>query len=102
MLAASPTEHALVVAYGTSQKTDKIYLGEFIIPTTDPDFDLTGLAYDTKFNLNHRLKLYYTSEWFNVAPPRRSFPAPVSPRMGILPASYYDVVRKAAEHIKYT
>nr|WP_243465125.1 hypothetical protein [Photorhabdus temperata] len=96
VLAASPAEHALVVAYGTSQKTDKIYPGEFVIETTDPDFVLTGLAFDTKFDLNHRLKLYYTSEWFSIAPARRTFPIPVSPHIGMLPASYYEAVRKVA------
>ncbi|AWK41871.1 MULTISPECIES: hypothetical protein [Photorhabdus] len=90
----------MIVVYGTSQKTHQIYPGEFLIQTTDTDFELTGLAYDTKFNLNHEVKLFYDSNWFEIVPAWRTLPISVTPCMGILPASYYDAVRQAAAHLK--
>ncbi|MEK9498484.1 hypothetical protein V2H77_18855 [Photorhabdus sp. P32] len=100
VIAVSPTDHAVIVVYGASQKTHQINPGEFLIQTTDADFELTGLAYDTKFNLNNEVKLFYDSNWFDVAPAWRALPIPITPRMGTLPASYYDAVRRAAAHLK--
>ena len=55
--------------YGTSQKVNKLYRGEFLISNTNvAAFRLAGLSYPTKFDFKHRLDLPYNNEWFGVAP----------------------------------
>jgi len=66
-------EHAghtvIEVCYGTSQKTDQLYAGEFaIIPADDAAFTAAGLSYPTKFNLGETFELDYNDQWFAVAP----------------------------------
>jgi hypothetical protein len=57
------------VAYGTSQKTNKLYAGEFLIPNQNSAaFKLAGLSYPTKFNFNAQVKLPFNSTWFGVPP----------------------------------
>lgn len=58
------------VAYGTSQKTDRLYKGEFLIARSPHPaaYEAAGLSYDTKFNLRQRIDLPYSSEWFSVPP----------------------------------
>ena len=45
------------VAYGTSQKTDRLYSGEFLIAKSEHPaaYSSAGLSYDTKFNLKNIL-----------------------------------------------
>ncbi|MDT0178164.1 type II toxin-antitoxin system PemK/MazF family toxin [Enterobacter sp. BRE11] len=84
VLANDPKNHAVIVAYGTSN-TKKCYTGEFRILKTDPDFAVTGLQHDTKFDMAHTVQLFYTDEWFARAPAHRTtIPQPVSPAMGTL------------------
>jgi hypothetical protein len=70
------------VAYGTSQKTDHIYPGEFAIFPTDADaFAASGLSYPTKFNLGKTFELDFNDLWFGVPP---GAPYGQNPKLGIL------------------
>jgi hypothetical protein len=66
------------VAYGTSQRVDDLFSGEFaILRLREREaFTAAGLSYDTKFNLGKCVDLPYDTEWFDL-PPR--------PRHGALP-----------------
>ena len=76
---------AVTVAFGTSQKTERLYAGEFLIDFSDgPAFRAAGLSYPTKFNLRRAVDLPFTDEWFEVAPGR---PFGYSPKLGVLHAS---------------
>ncbi|NDE05741.1 MAG: hypothetical protein EB003_14070 [Flavobacteriia bacterium] len=56
------------VAYGTSQKTDRLFSGEFRIAKIEHPAAYTsaGLSYDTKFNLSHVLELPFNDAYFSV------------------------------------
>ena len=58
------------VAYGTSQKTDRLYSGEFRITKSEHPaaYASAGLSYDTKFNLSKMLELPYNDDYFSVPP----------------------------------
>ena len=58
------------VAYGTSQKLDRMLAGEFAIRKADnaAAYALAGLSYDTKFSLTETLLLPWNSEFFAVPP----------------------------------
>ena len=58
------------VAYGTSQKTDRLYSGEFKISKSDHPaaYASAGLSYDTKFDLGKALLLPYNDDYFAVPP----------------------------------
>lgn len=82
------------VAYGTSQRTTRLFRGEFAI-LRDRDraaFEAAGLSYDSKFNLGQALDLPYSSEWFS-APP--SAPNGNTPRLGMLHPSMMRAVQAA-------
>lgn len=84
VIANDPESHAVIVAYGTTS-TDKVFRGEFIIRESDPDWAMTGLQHETKFDLGNTAKLYYTSQWFARAPAHKmKIPKPVNPVMGSL------------------
>jgi hypothetical protein len=73
---------AVTIAYGTSQKTSRLFAGEFLIqPADGPAYEAAGLSYPTKFNLLKTVDLPYTDEWFDVAPGR---PFGNSPKLGVL------------------
>ena len=73
---------AVTIAFGTSQRTSRLYPGEFLIdPADGPAFRAAGLSYPTKFNLLKTVDLFYTEEWFEVAPSR---PFGYSPKIGVL------------------
>ena len=70
------------VAYGTSQKTDQLYAGEFaILPTEADAFTESGLSYATKFDLGKTFELDYNDIWFGVPP---QAPYGQHPKLGIL------------------
>jgi len=70
------------VAYGTSQKTDQLYPGEFAIFPAEADaFAESGLSYATKFNLGRTFELDYNNIWFGVPP---LAPYGQNPKLGIL------------------
>lgn len=84
VLANDPKNHAVIVAYGTTN-TKKCYLGEFLILKSDPDFAVTGLEHDTKFDMANTVQRFYTDEWFARAPAHKTrIPQPVNPAMGAL------------------
>lgn len=97
VIRSSPEENVVFVAYATTSKTDKIYSTEFLISVNDDDFEQTGLALTTKFDMGHTVQLPYNSEYFSVAPQRPGGPIPRTPRMGTLPASYFTVAKTAFE-----
>lgn len=72
----------VVVAYGTSQRVESLYAGEFAISPKDGDaYRAAGLSFPTKFDLSRRVTLPYTDIWFRV-PPVPSFGQ--TPKLGIL------------------
>lgn len=78
-------QFAVEVAYGTSQKVDSLYSGEFLVTGSDGDaFQLSGLSYPTKFNMTKIVELPYNDQWFAVPPqPRHG----QNPKLGTLHAS---------------
>jgi hypothetical protein len=81
----------VLVAYGTSQKTERLYAGEFRIAPEDGEaYQLAGLSFATKFNLATALELPYDSTWFTVPP---GAPFGQTPKLGML---HPILVRKAA------
>ena len=81
----------VLAAYGTSQKIDKLYAGEFRIAPQDGEaYALSGLSYPTKFNLATVVELPYTTEWFAVPP---TAPFGQSPKLGVLHPS---LIRRVA------
>ena len=80
------------VSYGTSQKTHRLYKGEFLIAKNQypAAYQSAGLSYDTKFDLGNALELPFNSVYFSVAP---HAPFGQIPKMGTLHPS---VVRIAA------
>jgi hypothetical protein len=86
-------EYRVRVVYGTSQKTDRLYAGEFRIAVTDGDaYRLSGLSYTTKFNLKRSVELPYNEEWFGVPP---GAPHGQVPRLGVLHPSLLPRVQAA-------
>ncbi|MCE9640387.1 MAG: hypothetical protein K8S22_09620 [Betaproteobacteria bacterium] len=79
------------VAYGTSQKTDQLYAGEFaILPALVDAFAESGLSYPTKFDLGTTFELDYNDIWFGVPP---HAPYGQIPKLGIL---HPNLLRRAA------
>lgn len=71
------------VAYGTSQKTNRLYSGEFRISKVEHPaaYKAAGLSYDTKFNLCQVLELPFNSGHFSVPP---HAPHGQNPKLGML------------------
>ena len=71
------------VAYGTSQKTARLYSGEFRISKLENPaaYASAGLSYDTKFDLKAVLELPFNDTYFSVPP---HAPHGQSPKLGIL------------------
>jgi len=82
------------VAYGTSQRTTRLYRGEFsILHERNPAaYAAAGLSYDTKFDLRQVLDLPYNTEWFSVPP---AAPHGQTPRLGVLHPSLVRAVQVA-------
>ena len=57
-------------AYGTSQKTDRLYGGEFRISRSEHPaaYASANLSYDTKFDLKKVLELPFNDAYFSVPP----------------------------------
>lgn len=81
------------VIFGTSQKTERLHSGEFLISKKNlPAYQLAGLSYDTKFNLKNVVDLPYNSEWFAVPP---TAPNGQIPKLGTLHPSLARSVQAA-------
>jgi hypothetical protein len=78
------------VAYGTSQKVDTLFAGEFAITPADrAAYEAAGLSYPTKFDLGETFELDYNDMWFAVPP---GAPHGQTPKLGVLHPS---LVRRA-------
>lgn len=87
-------EPAVEVIHGTSQKTDRLYPGEFAITPADGDaFAHSGLSYPTKFDTARPVFLPYNEEWFDIAP---DTPYGQTPKLGVLHPSLLRRVQAAA------
>jgi hypothetical protein len=82
----------VTVAYGTSQKTQRLYSGEFRISKAEHPaaYASAGLSYDTKFDLKNVLELPFNDDYFSVPP---HAPHGQVPKLGVLHPS---MVRVAA------
>jgi len=91
--------HQIVeVAYGTSQKVDSLYAGEFAIaPADQAAYEAAGLSYATKFNLAETFELDFNDTWFAVAP---GAPYGQTPKLGVLHPSLMRRVEAAAGAVK--
>lgn len=83
--------HPMVeVTYGTSQKVDTLYPGEFAITPADRSaYEATGLSTSTKFDLGETFELDFNDGWFAVPP---GAPHGQTPKLGVLHPS---LVRRA-------
>lgn len=83
----------VAVAYGSSQKVERLYPGEFaIVPADGAAFEAAGLSHPAKFDLGRIFELDYNTEWFGVAP---GAPYGQSPKLGILHPSLVKRARRA-------
>jgi hypothetical protein len=72
----------VLVAYGTSQKVNRLYAAEFAItPQDGAAFELAGLSFPTKFNLLKTVELPFSTPWFDVPP---AAPFGRFPQLGVL------------------
>jgi hypothetical protein len=89
------------VAYGTSQKVDSLYAGEFAItPSDGAAYEAAVLSSPTKFNLRETFELDFNREWFALAP---GAPFGQTPKLGVLHPSLmrraraaFDAARRAS------
>ncbi|MEC5317511.1 type II toxin-antitoxin system PemK/MazF family toxin [Brenneria populi subsp. brevivirga] len=93
-----PNEHAVLVVYGTTQKIDRIYPGEFVIGPKLDGWEVSGLLRETKFDLSRSVTVPFTTDWFNVAP--GIFKKSPPPKMGIIPPLAIPALQKAYKAIK--
>lgn len=91
-------DHAVKIAYGTSQKTEQVYPGEFVLDPADAGFALSGLGQRTKFDLNNTVKVFFDSDWF--AANHSVYSSLPVPKMGRLDISYTLPLQKAVKAIK--
>ena len=83
------------VCYGTSQRVDRLYAGEFAITPADKSaYAEAGLSYATKFNLGTTHELDYNELWFAVP---TGAPHGQTPKLGLLHPS---LMRRAAAAAK--
>lgn len=80
------------VAYGTSQKTTRLFSGEFCISKSQHPaaYASANLSFDTKFDFGNITELPFNSDWFAVPP---AAPHGQTPKLGVLHPS---MVRIAA------
>ena len=99
VLGVSKLKHEIIVAFGTSQKTHKLYPSEFLIQKADGDdvFGLSGLSYDTKFDLARTSILPFTTEFFSKATRKNNVPYP---KLGSVHIAYYNAMLKAKNNSK--
>lgn len=86
------------VPYGTSQKVDQLYAGEFAITPADrAAYAVAGLSYPTKFNLRETFELDFNDTWFGVPP---GAPHGDRPKLGVLHPSLLRRVEAAVKAVK--
>ena len=87
------------VAYGTSQKLDRLKAGEFAIRRLDnaTAYDLAGLSHDTKFDLAKSLSLPWDSMFFDIP----SNPSQgQTPKLGSLHSGMMKIVAAALRAVR--
>lgn len=86
----------VAVAYGTSQRVDKLSAGEFTITRLGnaAAYKAAGLSYDTKFDFKQTVRLPWSDDFFAVPP---GAPNGQRPLLGTLHASVMRVA--AAAHV---
>jgi hypothetical protein len=84
----------VTVAFGTSQKLNRLYSGEFQIRQRDnpATYAMAGLSFDTKFDLKNVLTLPFNLDWFSVPP---HAPHGQNPKLGTLHPSMVRVASTA-------
>lgn len=82
------------VANGTSQKTDRLYSGEFRISKSEhaAAHKCAGLSYDNMFDLGKVLELPFNDAYFSVPP---HAPHGQSPKLGTLHPSMVSIAAAA-------
>ena len=76
------------MAYGTSQNTNQVYPGEFVVNARHPG---AGLNRDTKFDLGNVFRLPFDDEWFAPAvPPHPTVP----PKRGKLDPGADQIIKR--------
>ncbi|EPH3102794.1 TPA: type II toxin-antitoxin system PemK/MazF family toxin [Morganella morganii] len=94
VLAVSSKLKVVRVAFGTSQKTDRIYSGEFLIKQDSSSaFKQSGLSYSTKFDLTKCANLPFSNEFFDRASTTHDYEP--APKMGSVHISYNSSLQKA-------
>lgn len=85
---------AVAVAYGTSQRVERLVAGEFSICAQHHPvaYALAGLSFDTKFNFKQIVELPWTAAFFKV-PPRA--PQGQQPKLGTLHPSLMQAAQVA-------
>ncbi len=94
----APEQFLVRVIYGTSQKTDKLFSGEFLIARADgAAWQTSGLMYETKFNFTQTVDLPYNSDWFAVPP---AAPHGQTPKLGLLHPALFRRAEAAWKAVK--
>lgn len=89
---------AVSIAYGTSQKVERLFPGEFAILQSDgAAYAASGLSFPTKFNLSRTVELPYNDRWFTVAP---GTPFGQQPKLGVLHPSLMKRAQAAYRAVK--
>jgi hypothetical protein len=90
----------LRVAYGTSKRPKPVTRGCFLIDR-EAELKVAGLHVPTRFDMKNLVVLPYTLSAFMNAPGELGMLKP-SPLMGVLPASRYSDLRRAADEAELT
>ena len=86
------------VAYGTSQRTNQLHTGEFVVSHAGNPiaYAAAGLSYDTKFDMRQTAWLPYSTQAFD-APP--AAPYGRNPKLGTLHVSMFHAAKSAHDAV---
>ncbi|MDC7830322.1 MULTISPECIES: type II toxin-antitoxin system PemK/MazF family toxin [Pseudomonas] len=97
----SDLDHEVVIAYGTSQKTQTLYPGEFSLSPSDGDaYQMSGLGAETKFDVGRTVQLPFDTDWFGEH--KSVHASSPLPKMGTIHPSYMPAILKALKALKKT
>ncbi|TDB47420.1 type II toxin-antitoxin system PemK/MazF family toxin [Photorhabdus khanii] len=91
-------EYAVLVVYGTTKKTDRVYPGEFLIGPEIDGWEISGLLMETKFNLGASVAIPFDSDWFSVAP--LIFKNTPLPKLGSIPPLAIPLLQRAYKKLQ--
>ena len=88
-----------MVAYGTSQKVDRLRAGEFAIRKAENKtaYEIAVLSYDTKFDLRNMIELPWNERFFSI-PPNPSHGQ--TPKLGSLHIGMHRALNAAARAVR--